>query len=81
MTFKSSNMATFFSAVYEVPYQWLTLLFDSMVNVVTTVNERGVLTLDRIKLALTGRSSNEGDFGFLFANSKDGSAGFPFLDG
>ena len=33
-------------------------VFDSMVNVVTTVNERGVLTLDRIKLALTGRSES-----------------------
>ena len=33
-------------------------VFESMVNVVTTVNERGVLTLDRIKLALTGRSES-----------------------
>lgn len=31
-------------------------VFTSMVNVVTTVNERGILTLDRIKVALTGRS-------------------------
>ena len=30
-------------------------VFTSMVNVVTTVNERGMLTLDRIKIALTGR--------------------------
>ena len=33
-------------------------VFEGMVNVVTTVNERGVLTLDRIKLALTGRSES-----------------------
>lgn len=30
-------------------------VFTSMVNVVTMVNERGLLTLDRIKIALTGR--------------------------
>ena len=30
-------------------------VFSSMVNVVTVVSERGVLTLDRIKVALTGR--------------------------
>ena len=31
-------------------------VFKSMVNVVMNVNERGILTLDRIKVALTGRS-------------------------
>lgn len=30
-------------------------VFASMVHVVTTVSERGILTLDRIKVALTGR--------------------------
>lgn len=31
-------------------------VFESMVSVVTTISERGVLTIDRIKLALTGHS-------------------------